>query len=59
MRNVTIRRILNGAAAFALVLALGACADQPMEVETPADVQMDGSSGPDCVIINGIPHCPG
>lgn len=62
MRNTTmIRRIMHVAAAFGMVIALGACADQPMEVETPTDVQMDGqgSGGGECVIIGGVMHCPG
>lgn len=61
MRNTTtMRRILNGAAAFALAFALGACADQPMEVETPPEVQMDGQNGSgDCYMLSGVWYCPG
>ena len=58
MQKQAIKRIWIGATALVAAAGLGACADQPMGVEEPYEVQMDGedTSG-ECIIIHGQLHC--
>ena len=59
MQKQTMKRIWIGATALVAAAGLGACADQPMGVEEPYEVQMDGETTEDsnCIIIDGVIYC--
>ena len=58
MRN-SKKRAWTLIVALAAAAGLGACADEPMGVEEPYEVQMNVTDDPECVIINGQMHCNG
>ena len=61
MTKTTMKRVWLGALALVLTAGVGACADQPMAVEEPYEVQMQGESTDDdnCIYIGGQLYCDG
>ena len=53
----TTSRFWMVAAALVLAMATGACADEPMAVEEPYEVQMDETNGGNCVVVLGKLVC--